>query len=164
MISTAPSRNEHALLEIVAANDARATRRNRRIIVRRYGGPDLMTVIEEPLPDPGPGEVRVRILVAGVGYPDVLIREGTYPGGPKPPFTPGYEFPVSKFLSAMRGHGRNKMRRLRVCRGKRYDLLTAILPSWTRDRRRNAPTRPRRWSLSFATLIRADELTLGARW
>jgi NADPH:quinone reductase len=34
----------------------------------------------------------VRILVAGVGYPDVLIREGTYPGGPKPPFTPGYEF------------------------------------------------------------------------
>jgi NADPH2:quinone reductase len=92
MISTAPSRNEHASLEIVAANDARATRRNRRIIVRRYGGPDLMTVIEESLPDPGPGEVRVRILVAGVGYPDVLIREGTYPGGPKPPFTPGYEF------------------------------------------------------------------------
>lgn len=67
-------------------------RRNRRIIVPRYGGPDVMTVIEEPLPEPGPGEVRVRVLVAGVGYPDVLIREGTYPGGPKPPFTPGYEF------------------------------------------------------------------------
>jgi NADPH2:quinone reductase len=31
-------------------------------------------------------------LVAGIGYPDVLIREGTYPGGPKSPFTPGYEF------------------------------------------------------------------------
>ena len=92
MISTTPPRNEHASLEIVAANDARARRRNRRIVVRRYGGPDLMTVIEEPLPDPGPGDVRVRILVAGVGYPDVLIREGTYPGGPKPPFTPGYEF------------------------------------------------------------------------
>ena len=58
----------------------------------RYGGPDVMTVVEEPLPEPGPGEVRVRVLVAGVGYPDVLIREGTYPGGPKPPFTPGYEF------------------------------------------------------------------------
>jgi NADPH2:quinone reductase len=50
-----------------------------------------MTVIEEPIPEPGPGEVRVRIAVSGVGYPDVLIREGTYPGGPTPPFTPGYE-------------------------------------------------------------------------
>jgi len=34
----------------------------------------------------------VRIVATGVGYPDILIREGTYPGGPKPPFTPGYEF------------------------------------------------------------------------
>ena len=72
--------------------DSGTTRWNRRIVVPRYGGPDVMTVIEEPLPEPGAGEVRVRILVAGVGYPDVLIREGTYPGGPKPPFTPGYEF------------------------------------------------------------------------
>jgi NADPH2:quinone reductase len=51
-----------------------------------------MTFAAEPLPEPGPGEVRVRVVAAGVGYPDVLIREGTYPGGPKPPFTPGYEF------------------------------------------------------------------------
>lgn len=72
--------------------DSTSTRRNRRIVVPRYGGPEVMTVMDEPLPEPGQGEVRVRILVAGVGYPDVLIREGTYPGGPKPPFTPGYEF------------------------------------------------------------------------
>lgn len=91
MTSTVLSRNERASLQPVAAYE-RTTRRNRRIIVPRYGAPDVMTVIEEPLPEPGPGEVRVRILVAGVGYPDVLIREGTYPGGPKPPFTPGYEF------------------------------------------------------------------------
>jgi NADPH:quinone reductase len=91
MTSTVLSRNERASVEPVAAYE-RTTRRNRRIIVPRYGAPDVMTVIEEPLPEPGPGEVRVRILVAGVGYPDVLIREGTYPGGPKPPFTPGYEF------------------------------------------------------------------------
>jgi hypothetical protein len=29
--------------------------RNRRVIVPRYGGSDVMTVIEEPLPEPGPG-------------------------------------------------------------------------------------------------------------
>jgi NADPH2:quinone reductase len=51
-----------------------------------------MTVVEEPIPEPRPQEVRVRIIAAGVGYPDVLIREGMYPGGPRPPFTPGYEF------------------------------------------------------------------------
>jgi len=84
--------NERSSLDVVAEDGARAIRRNRRILVPRYGGPDVITVIEEPLPEPEPGEVRVRILVAGVGYPDVLIREGTYPGGPKPPFTPGYEF------------------------------------------------------------------------
>ncbi|HEY5988139.1 MAG TPA: alcohol dehydrogenase catalytic domain-containing protein, partial [Streptosporangiaceae bacterium] len=66
--------------------------RNRRIVVPRYGGPELLRVVEEAIPEPRPGEVRVRIIAAGVGYPDVLIREGTYPGGPKPPFTPGYEF------------------------------------------------------------------------
>ena len=70
----------------------RSTHVNRRIVVPRYGGPELMELVEESIPEPGPGQVRVRIAVAGVGYPDVLMREGTYPGGPKPPFTPGYEF------------------------------------------------------------------------
>ena len=65
--------------------------RNRRIVVPRYGGPEVMTIVEEPIPEPRPREIRVRIVAAGVGYPDVLIREGTYPGGPRPPFTPGYE-------------------------------------------------------------------------
>ncbi len=92
MTSTALLRNERSPVERVAEKNVHATRCNRRIIVLWYGGPDVMTIIEEPLPEPGPGEVRVRIVVAGVGYPDVLIREGTYPGGPKPPFTPGYEF------------------------------------------------------------------------
>jgi NADPH2:quinone reductase len=50
-----------------------------------------MTIVEEPIPEPRPAEIRVKIIAAGVGYPDVLIREGTYPGGPRPPFTPGYE-------------------------------------------------------------------------
>lgn len=40
---------------------------------------------------PAAGEVRVQALAAGVGFPDVLMREGTYPGGPRPPFTPGYD-------------------------------------------------------------------------
>ena len=72
-------------------HDRGAIGRNRRIVVLRYGGPEVMTVVEEPIPEPRPREIRVRIIAAGVGYPDVLIREGAYPGGPRPPFTPGYE-------------------------------------------------------------------------
>jgi len=32
------------------------------------------------------------VLSAGVSFTDTLLRAGTYPGRPKPPFTPGYEF------------------------------------------------------------------------
>lgn len=40
-------------------------------------------LVDERLPEPARGEVRVRVIAAGVGFPDVLIREGSYPGGPK---------------------------------------------------------------------------------
>ena len=62
-----------------------------RVVVDRYGGPEVLRVVEEDDPRPGPGEVRVRMLVAGVSFTDAQLRAGTYMGGPKPPFTPGYE-------------------------------------------------------------------------
>src|ERR671930_1081818 len=40
---------------------------------------------------PGPGEVLVRVVAAGVSYTDAMLRVGSYLGVPKPPFTPGYE-------------------------------------------------------------------------
>jgi NADPH:quinone reductase-like Zn-dependent oxidoreductase len=48
-------------------------------------------VVEDTDPVPGPGEVLVRVLAAGVSYTDAMLRAGTYLGVPKPPFTPGYE-------------------------------------------------------------------------
>jgi len=46
---------------------------------------------EEELPEPGLGEVRVRILATGVSYPDLLMREGVHPEKPRMPFTPGWD-------------------------------------------------------------------------
>ncbi len=64
----------------------------KRVVVDHYGGPEVLTVVEEDEPRPGPFEVRVRVLAAGVSFTDAQLRAGTYiPGGPKPPFTPGYE-------------------------------------------------------------------------
>src|SRR5262245_39377111 len=63
----------------------------KRVVVDHFGGPEVLKVVEERDPPPGPGEVRVRVLAAGVSFTDAQIRAGTYMGGPKPPFTPGYE-------------------------------------------------------------------------
>ena len=61
------------------------------VVIKRYGGPEVVEVLEVDDPVPGPDEVLVRVLAAGVSFTDAQIRAGTYIGGPKPPFTPGYE-------------------------------------------------------------------------
>src|SRR5437764_10324945 len=63
----------------------------KRVVVDHYGGPEVLRVMEEDDPRPGVGEVRVRVLAAGVSFTDSQLRAGTYLGVPKPPFTPGYE-------------------------------------------------------------------------
>ena len=62
-----------------------------RIVVTRYGGPDALQVLEEQCPEPKVGEVRVRVLAAGVSLPDLMMREGIHPETPKLPFTPGWD-------------------------------------------------------------------------
>jgi NADPH:quinone reductase len=64
----------------------------KRIIVSGHGGTDVLKAIEEDLPEPKTGLVRVRVLAAGVGYSDVMAQRGGYPLAPRIPFTPGYDF------------------------------------------------------------------------
>ena len=64
----------------------------KRVVVDHYEGPKVLRVVEDEVPQPGPEEVRVRVLAAGVSFTDAQMRAGTYiAGAPKPPFTPGYE-------------------------------------------------------------------------
>ena len=65
--------------------------RYRRIVVTQYGGPEALRLIEEDCPEPRHGEVRVKVLAAGVSLPDVLAREGIHPETPRVPFTPGWD-------------------------------------------------------------------------
>jgi len=62
-----------------------------RIIVTHYGGPDAIEVLQEECPEPKRGEVRVKVLAAGVSLPDVMMREGLHPETPTLPFTPGWD-------------------------------------------------------------------------
>lgn len=61
----------------------------KRVVVHQYGGPDSLEVVEGPIPEPVPGEARVRTLVAGVSFQDIMHRRGI--AAPKAPFTPGYD-------------------------------------------------------------------------
>lgn len=55
------------------------------------GGPEVLTVVERPVPAPGPGEVLIRVAAAGVNRPDVLQRKGLYPMPPGVPTILGLE-------------------------------------------------------------------------
>jgi NADPH2:quinone reductase len=48
-------------------------------------------VLEEECPEPKDGEVRLRVLAAGVSLPDIMAREGVHPETPPVPFTPGWD-------------------------------------------------------------------------
>ena len=64
-----------------------------RIRIAHFGGPEVLELVEQStIPDPGPGEVRIKVLAAGTGFTDSFIRRGRYPDFKGPlPFTPGYE-------------------------------------------------------------------------
>jgi NADPH:quinone reductase len=57
--------------------------------VHKYGGPEVLTLEEMPVPEPKAGEARVKIEAIGVNYIDVYQRTGLYPL--QTPFTLGTE-------------------------------------------------------------------------
>jgi putative PIG3 family NAD(P)H quinone oxidoreductase len=59
--------------------------------VAQPGGPEVLRVVERPMPQPGLGEVRIRVAAAGLNRPDVMQRQGRYPPPPGAPDIPGLE-------------------------------------------------------------------------
>src|SRR5262249_2108838 len=62
----------------------------RHVVIRQFGGPEVLQVVEDDLATPRSGQALIKVLAADVGFSDVNIRRGRYPRGPRPPFTPGY--------------------------------------------------------------------------
>ena len=54
----------------------------RAVIAAGQGGPEVLRIVERPRPEPGQGQVLVRVEAAGVNRPDVMQREGRYPPPP----------------------------------------------------------------------------------
>ncbi len=78
------------------------------VAISEPGGPEVLVPEERPLPQPGPGEILIRVAAAGVNRPDVLQRKGAYPPPKGASDLPGLE--VSGEVAALgEGAGRHRI-------------------------------------------------------
>jgi NADPH:quinone reductase-like Zn-dependent oxidoreductase len=71
----------------------------RQIWITKAGPPEVLQVREAADPEPGDGEVRIRVRAAGINFADLMARMGLYPDAPKLPCVVGYE--VSGVIDAV---------------------------------------------------------------
>jgi putative PIG3 family NAD(P)H quinone oxidoreductase len=63
------------------------------IVITRPGGPEVLVQEDRPVPEPGPGEIRVRVHASALNRADLLQRRGLYPAPPGAPAdVPGLEY------------------------------------------------------------------------
>ncbi|NNL30723.1 MAG: hypothetical protein HKO77_06855, partial [Gemmatimonadetes bacterium] len=55
----------------------------------KTGGPDVLSLDDVADPEPGPGQVSVRVGAIGINYAEVLSRKGLYGWAPRRPYVPG---------------------------------------------------------------------------
>src|SRR5215218_6679054 len=63
----------------------------RAITYTRLGDPSVLELVEKPIPEPGDGEVRIRVLVSGVNPTDWKSRSGAFGGGPTEATVPNHD-------------------------------------------------------------------------
>lgn len=89
----------------------------RAVVIREPGGPEVLEMRRVPRPEPGPGEILVRVSASGVNRADLLQRRG---GHPAPPGSPR-DIPGMEFSGSVEGVGRG------VTRWKVGDPVMGIL-------------------------------------
>lgn len=61
----------------------------RAILAQTNGGPEVLSLVDQPIPEPGAGELTIDVAFAGVNFVEIMQRRGD--GGTDAPFVPGYE-------------------------------------------------------------------------
>lgn len=61
------------------------------IFVTKHGPPEVLELMDAPMPEPGPGQVRIKVAATTVNFADIQARRGSYHGSASPPFIPGLE-------------------------------------------------------------------------
>jgi len=68
------------------------TNASQHLVLKAFGGPENFEILEQPVPQPGAGEIRVRVLAASVQFTDIILRTGNYVDlKDKAPLTLGYD-------------------------------------------------------------------------
>jgi len=62
-----------------------------QVVMPHIGGPDVLEFQQRDLPEPGPGQVRLRMEATGVAFAEVQMLRGRYYAQPRFPFVPGYD-------------------------------------------------------------------------
>jgi NADPH:quinone reductase-like Zn-dependent oxidoreductase len=94
------------------------------ILFDRCGDPaEVLTVRDVPVPEPGPGQVRVRMLASPINPSDLLVVRGEYGRQPSLPATPGFEG-----VGVVEATGRGLLGRLRL--GRRVAVLNREGGNW----------------------------------
>lgn len=79
-------------ITLLLASFSTAAESYREIQIAAYGGIENLQLVELPaLPEPGPGEVRLKVLTASASFTDVMIRKGIYGLDVPLPHAPGYD-------------------------------------------------------------------------
>lgn len=64
----------------------------RAVVFERFGSPDVMHLLEVPIPEPEANQALIKIEACGVNFAETLMRRNLYPISKPLPFTPGFEF------------------------------------------------------------------------
>ena len=59
------------------------------LLCKQYGPPESLVLEDVPRPEPGDGQVLLRVRACGVNFPDLLLIENKYQERPSLPFSPG---------------------------------------------------------------------------
>jgi NADPH2:quinone reductase len=73
----------------------------RTVISRRYGGPEVLEVVEQPTPEPGPGQVLVAVRATDLNPVDLAMRNGLMAGAIGEPFPLGLGWDVAGTVEAV---------------------------------------------------------------
>ena len=90
----------------------------------RFGLPgDVLEIQDVPVPEPGPGQVRVRMIASPINPSDLLMVRGEYGRRPRLPATPGFEG-----VGIVEATGKGLLGRLRL--GRRVVVLNSAGGNW----------------------------------